>query len=139
MTLSEIIDIIKATALAQPAVKMVVENDIFRLNEKMDAEYGVFAFVQREHRETIDGLITYAFSFIYADRIASTMDNEIAVQSVGLRTLGNIIRALDEAGLQVDSWNYTTYNQRFSDLCAGAFCNVELATQVDYICVDEIE
>jgi len=139
MTLAQVIDLIKECALAQPAVQIVVENDPSRLNHIADARYGAFMFVQREHRETIDGLITYSFSFIYADRLTGEPDNEIAVQSVGIRVLSNILRALDERGLHSDAWNFTTFRQRFTDLCAGAFCNVDLETEVDYICNDKID
>lgn len=139
MTLAEIIGIIRETALAQPAVNQVIDNDVLRLNKLPDAKYGVFAFVQGQHRETLDGMITYVFSFIYVDRLVEDGSNEIDVQSVALRTLSNVIRSLEEQGLGPDSWNFTTFNQRFNDMCAGAFCNVELTTEVDYICVDEIE
>lgn len=138
MTLAEIIAVIRQTALAQPSVNQVVDNDVFRLNALPDAKYGVFAWTQSQHRETYEGTITYAFSFIYVDRLTEDGGNEVDVQSVGLTTLGNIVRALDDAGLSVDSWNYNTFNQRFNDMCAGAFCNVELETTVDYVCADEI-
>lgn len=46
MTLLETIRTIERVAAAQPAVKMIVENDVFKLNACPDALYGVFAFVQ---------------------------------------------------------------------------------------------
>ena len=42
MTLLELIKAMEVVASKQPSVKMVVENDIFRLNALADARYGVF-------------------------------------------------------------------------------------------------
>lgn len=138
MTLAEIIDLIKQTALSQPNVRQVVDNDVYTLNSIPDAKYGVFVWLQGQHRETFDGIVTYTFTFFYVDRLTEDGGNQVEVQSVGLQTLGNIVRSLNESGLEAESWNYTTFNQRFNDMCAGVFCNVELETTVDYTCVDEI-
>ena len=43
MTLKEAIKVIEVVASQQPSVNMIVENDVFRLNAKADARYGVFA------------------------------------------------------------------------------------------------
>ena len=92
MTLLELIRTIEVIASKQPSVKMIVENDIFRLNNKADALYGVFAFVQGQHSTSIDSnVINYTFTFFYVDRLKNDRTNQIEVQSVGVQTLDNII------------------------------------------------
>ena len=138
MTLVETIRAIEAIASAQPSVNMIVENDIFRLNAAPAARYGVFGWLQREHRTgSATPLIDYSFTFFYVDRLTEDQGNQIEVQSVGIQTLDNVVRSLDEAGLLADSdWTFTTFNQRFLDECAGVFCNVTLRVPLDDNCAE---
>ena len=100
MTLLELIKTMEVIASHQPSIHMVVENDIFRLNNKADAKYGVFAFVQGQHSTSIDSsVITYAFTLFYVDRLKNDRSNQIEIKSVGIQTLDNIIRQLDELGI----------------------------------------
>lgn len=140
MTLLETINAIKAVAMAQPSVNMVVDNDIFRLNAMPDAKYGVFAYVQGQHSGNIEsGEQNFRFTFIYADRLTEDFHNEVEVQSVGVDTLTNILRVLAENELVSGDWQVTTFNQRFADLCAGAFCEVTLYVPVETMCADLIQ
>ena len=135
MTLAQIIDIIKEVAMAQPPVNMIVENDVFRLNAIPDAKYGVFAFLQGNHRSGEDEDI-FRFTFFYVDRLVEDGSNEVEIQSVGKSTLDNIMRTLGE-DFGVDEWEITTFNQRFNDMCAGAFCSVAISAPVGYNCMED--
>lgn len=139
MTLSEIIRTMEAVASNQPSIKMVVENDIFRLNARADAKYGVFAFVQQQHTTSIESnIITYAFTLFYVDRLKNDRSNQIEIQSVGIKTLDNIIRRLDEMGIYSEtSYSFQVFNQRFVDECAGVFCNVSLSVPLDSLCPED--
>lgn len=129
MTLSELIRIIEVVASHQPSINMVVENDVFRLNDKADARYGAFAWLQNQHTtSTESNIINYSFTFFYVDRLRGDKRNQLEVQSVGIETLDNIIRHLDELGIYADTqYNFQVFNQRFLDECAGVFCNVTFA------------
>ena len=139
MTLSELIRTMEVIASNQPSIHMVVENDIFRLNAKADARYGVFAFVQQQHTTSIDSnVITYAFTLFYVDRLKNDRSNQIEIQSVGIQTLDNIIRRLDEMGIYSEtSYSFQVFNQRFVDECAGVFCNVSLSVPLDSLCPED--
>lgn len=141
MTLLETIKTMEVVASHQPSVNMIVENDVFRLNKVADARYGVFAFVQREHSTSIDSnLITYAFSLFYVDRLKNDRSNQIEIQSVGIQTLDNIIRQLDDLGISPESdYSFQVFNQRFLDECAGVFCNVSLSVPVGLVCPETFE
>lgn len=136
MTLSDLIKTIEIVASNQPSIKMVVENDIFRLNAKADARYGVFAWVQQQHTASIESsVINYAFTFFYVDRMLNDNSNQIEIQSVGIQTLDNIIRALDNLGVYSErEYTFQVFNQRFVDECAGVFCNVNLSVPVGSLC-----
>ena len=136
MTLVELIKTMEVIASHQPSIKMVVENDIFRLNTKADARYGVFAFVQGQHSTSIDSnVITYAFTLFYVDRLKNDRSNQIEIQSVGIQTLDNIIRQLDDLGIYSESsYSFQVFNQRFLDECAGVFCNVTISVPATSLC-----
>ena len=55
------------------------------------------------------------------------LSNQIEIQSVGCETIGNILRMLNEHDVEVGGYTMQTFNQRFTDECAGVFCNVTLS------------
>lgn len=127
MTLAQVIDIFEKVAMQQPSINMIVQNDVFRINSSPSLKYGVFAWTQGQHSGSIAGMTSYAFSFFYVDRLKEDLSNQVEVQSVGCETIGNILRALEEYDIEVGSYTMQTFNQRFTDECAGVFCNVTLS------------
>jgi hypothetical protein len=74
------------------------------------------------------------------DRLKNDRSNEIEVQSVGIQTLNNILRELDDNGVFVNStYTFQTFNQRFLDECAGVFCNVSLQVPATSICSESFQ
>lgn len=136
MTLSQVIKAFEISASQQPAINMIVQNDIFRLNNKSGARYGVFGWTQGIHTGGVDSdLFTYQFTFFYVDRLTEDKSNQIEIQSVGIEALDNIIKDIDKRGLYVDtSYTMQTFNQRFLDECAGVFCNVSISTPANSVC-----
>lgn len=138
MTLAETIKMIEVVASKQPSVNMIVRNDVFRLNAKADAKYGVFAWLQREHQTFSDSaFIDFSFTFFFVDRLKDDKSNELEIQSTGIQTLNNIIRVLDEYDVLSDStYTFQVFNQRFNDLCAGVYCNVTLSVPITGSCAE---
>ena len=127
MTLAQVIDIFEKVAMQQPSINMIVQNDVFRINSSPSLKYGVFAWTQGQHSGSIAGMTSFAFSFFYVDRLKEDLSNQVEVQSVGCETIGNILRALEEYDIEVGNYTMQTFNQRFTDECAGVFCNVTLS------------
>lgn len=120
----------------EPSVNMIVQNDVFRLNACKDARYGVFAWTQGTHSTGIDdNMIRYQFTLFYVDRLTDDKTNQIEIQSVGIETIDNILKEMDQRGLFVDgSYSFQTFNQRFLDECAGVFCNVTISVPAASLC-----
>lgn len=127
MTLAQVIDTFEKVAMQQPSINMIVRNDVFRINTSPSLKYGVFAWTQGQHTGSINGMTSFAFSFFYVDRLKDDLSNQVEVQSVGCETIGNILRALEEYDIEVGNYTMQTFNQRFTDECAGVFCNVTLS------------
>lgn len=140
MTFKELVHRIEVVASKQPTINMVVENDVYRLNNVSDARYGVFAWLQGQHSASVTSdLQTFKFTFFYVDRLTSEQGNQIEVQSVGMQTLDNIIRTLDDMGLDASDFTFQAFNQRFLDECAGVFCNVSFNVPVESSCGESFE
>ena len=136
MTLVEVIKVIEVIASRQPSIRMIIENDVFKINEKADARYGIFAWTQGQHSTRVDSnSVDYSFTFFYVDRLKSDNSNQIEIQSVGTETLNNILRTLDDMGIDIDqTFTFQVFNQRFTDLCAGVYVNVILSVPIGATC-----
>ena len=135
MTLRDVILAVEAEAKAQPAVKMIVRNDIFRLNDMPDAEYGVFGWTQQQHSVGDGDLLRVTLNLWYVDRLNENASNELEVQSMGVQVLANVIRSLPAEGVYLaGEAAIRTFNQKFVDVCAGAFATLSLLAPVDTIC-----
>lgn len=135
MTLLEVVRTMEAVAANQPSVNMIVQNDVFKLNDCPDARYGVFAWEQQAHTLPTDGdWNTYQFRIFYADRLTKNEDNRLEVQSTAVLTLQNICRTLNDMGLIVGDLSATRFNQRFKDVCAGMYAVVNIQAPVDGNC-----
>ena len=139
MTLRDVVLAVEAEAKAQPAVNMIVRNDVFRLNDCPDARYGVFAWTQQQHTAPAGGdFLRVTLNLYYVDRLNEDKSNELEVQSVGISTISDVLRKLEAAGVWLDGdAQFNTFNQRFVDECAGVWCNVRLQVPAGWICPDD--
>lgn len=138
MTLHQVIKAIEGVAGAQPSVRTIVRNDIFKLSTAPDVRYGVFGWMQGTHTSSAESsVIRWAFTFYYVDRLTDTKSNQVEVQSVGVETLSNIMKALRENNIWATDFAFTVFNQRFADECAGVFTTVTFETTVGSLCPDK--
>lgn len=139
MTLLEIIELIKTTALNQPNVNSAVEGDLYDyMNANPSIDYSVVFLTQQSHRET-EGFMHYSFYIFYCDRLQSDLDsNRALIQSTGLRVLSNIIRTVcDNLDIEVPDVTYVPYSQRFADEVAGVYASVEFTVPIEDVCAEE--
>lgn len=127
MTLREIYTLIEDIARQVPDVRTIVENDITRLNEHRQAEYGVFGITQDTHTSS-QGWVNYTLNLFFIDRLVNSMDNEVQAQSHALDILRAIVMRLRESLGMDEEVRYTCFTERFQDYCAGAWAVVTIHT-----------
>lgn len=137
MTLMQLINLFEKVAQQQPSINMIVQQDVFRMNSAPSLKYGVFAWTQGQHSGSINGMSTFSFTLFYVDRLKEDQSNQIEIQSVGCDTLSNILRLLDEHDVEVGNYTMQTFNQRFTDECAGVFCNVTISVLPTTSCAED--
>lgn len=138
ITLAKIIAVIEKIASEERNINTIIENDIYKLNALPDAKYCVFGITQNQHREDEDFLY-YNFNLFYIDRLVNDdFSNEIPIQSTAIQVLRNIIRkTIDYLDIAVETdIYYETFEQKFSDMCAGAYAIVEFAVPLS-LCIEE--
>lgn len=126
MTLREIYNTIEDVVSHVPDIRTVVENNILRLNELRNVEYAVFSIVQETHTSR-DGWVDFRLNLFFIDRLVNAEDNEVEAQSHAIEVLRAVLTRLNES-LEVSDIQYTTFTQRFQDLCAGAWASVTIHT-----------
>ena len=136
MTLRDVVLAVEAEAKAQPAVNMIVRNDVFRLNDCPDARYGVFAWTQQQHTAPAGGdFLRVTLNLYYVDRLNEDKSNELEVQSMAVQVLTNVLRGLAVRGVfQTGDAAIRTFNQQFLDVCAGGFATATFEVPFDTIC-----
>lgn len=140
MSLKELTEALGAVAKRQPAVGTVVEQDMDRLNGLPAVKYGVFGWVQGQHRVDLTaGLVTLNFSLFYVDRVDTGDRSEIDAHSTGLDVLVNVIRTVaNKYDLDVvGDLRFQPFYEKFKDDCAGGYINVGFLTDAVEGCEDE--
>ena len=127
MTLYETIKTIEEVAKEQPNINNIVETgDIFDLNtEEFEQQYSAFCITQNTHVPQ-ENFITFNFTLYYVDRLTSDKSNKLFVQSTACEILTNIVKTLHQTMyfLEVENSEITTFTQRFTAECAGAFITI---------------
>lgn len=140
MTLKNVVDIIKHISLTQPNVNGVYEGSVYQINADPSSKYSNVIITQRNHTETEK---TFIFNFVifFCDRLVDDLEsNRLQIQSNGISVLSNIFKTLEnQYDFEILDKIYTTWSERFKDLCAGAFADVRIEVYKDVLCPELYE
>lgn len=127
MYLKEIINNILEIAKNKPNIRTAEQGNVYDLNSMPDVEYSAFWLTQGQHRLD-EQEVTYNFTMFYIDRLTDDFSNKTDIQSDGIVELTNIINTIvNVMDCEVDyPLNFTVFNQRFAEECAGVFVNVNI-------------
>lgn len=141
MTLYNVIKGLEEIALTLPNIRTAADGSIYDImNANPSVKYGTFIVTQNTHRQT-EMFDHYGLTIFYCDRLVDNMDsNRLQIQSFGKQALGNIIHVFcDRYDIDVPTITYTTWTQKFSDLCAGVYAQLEFEIPIDILCPEEYE
>lgn len=125
ISLYKIVDNLKNIINKIPNVGTIIVNDIYELNTMQNVKYPAYAITQQDHIQNIsDETITFHFIIFYADRLTSNGSNKLLIQSTAINNLKKIVDTMDESGATIDIATYTTFKEKFNDVCAGAYVDV---------------
>ena len=140
MTLLEVINNLKSIASQQPNIRTVTEGDVYDvMNTNPSVTYDVFHLTQQTHQEDED-YDYYRFNLFYISRLVDDYNNRLQIQSIGKSVISRVITTFCEM-YDIDfpdstQLTYVAFTEKFTDLCAGVYCNVIFQIPKELICDD---
>jgi len=137
MTLLETINLLNWIAKNQPNVNGIVESgDIFDLNkDEYQQKYSAFCVTQNTHNVG-EEFTTYSFTLFYVDRLTLDKSNKLEIQSTAVQFFGNLIKTIMQKfdNLNWTNGDVTTFTEKFSAECAGAYMTCSITTPNNSLC-----
>lgn len=136
MKYKELIKLIKDVSLALPDVNSFYTGDVYEINADQSVKYASVVLTNQEHNfDNNNDKFNYNFVLFFIDRLLDDESNRIDVQTAGISALKNIVTALEDYGIIIDSFRFTLFKERFNDVCSGAYATFTI--QIDDIDCNE--
>lgn len=137
MTLLETVKILEHIASEQPNINGIVESgDVFDLNkDEYQQKYSAFCVTQNTHNIGTQFNV-YSFTLYYVDRLTLDKSNKLDIQSTGVEFFSNILKTIEEdwPRLNIETGEVTTFTEKFSAECAGAYMNFNVTATPESLC-----
>lgn len=135
MNLYNTIQKVLNTASSHILVNEVGEGDIYEYLNSGEHKYPcvfltVTSVVDNEYTRNINGTL------FYVDRLLVNQSNKTSIQSVAVSVLRDMLQALN---VDVDTIEYNTFTEKFTDLCAGAYVDCQIPIDFTSLCEDNFE
>lgn len=133
MKLKEIIMTIKEFSLDYRNINSFFEGDIYdNLNGTQQVDYTSVVVTQAPHNFYFqEEYMKLNFNVFYVDRLTSNGDNRLDVQSAACDFFYRLIQYLEDKYIIVEDYMITTFQEKFSDLCAGAYLTFAVRIKLD--------
>ena len=133
MNLQNTLEYIASVAQNHPLINSSYVGSIYELNSNTNTKYAVFAVEDVDVTKQNNTLLYNCYLYV-VDRVMNDESNTIAVQTMAVNTLQEIINYIEgySQSLEVSgSYIITPIRQKFSDECAGAYVQLRLVSQND--------
>jgi hypothetical protein len=135
MNLYNTIQKVLNTASSHILVNEVGEGDIYEYLNSGEHKYPcvfltVTSVVDNEYTRNINGTL------FYVDRLLANQSNKTSIQSVAVSVLRDMLQALN---VDVDTIEYNTFTEKFTDLGAGAYVDCQIPIDFTSLCEDNFE
>ena len=133
MNLQNTLEYIASVAQNHPLINSSYVGSIYDLNSNTNTKYAVFAVEDIDVTKQNNTLLYNCYLYV-VDRVMNDESNTIAVQTMAVNTLQEIINYIEgySQSLEVSgSYIITPVRQKFSDECAGAYVQLRLVSQND--------
>ena len=133
MNLQNTLEYIASVAQNHPLINSSYVGSIYDLNSNTNTKYAVFAVEDIDVTKQNNTLLYNCYLYV-VDRVMNDESNTIAVQTMAVNTLQEIINYIEgySQSLEVSgSYIITPIRQKFSDECAGAYVQLRMVSQND--------
>lgn len=133
MNLQNTLEYIASVAQNHPLINSSFVGSIYEINSNTNTKYAVFAIEDIDVTKQNNTLLYNCYLYV-VDRVMNDESNTIAVQTMAVNTLQEIINYIEGYSQSLEvygSYIITPIRQKFSDECAGAYVQLRLVSQND--------
>ena len=123
---------IKEISTSHILVNEYGEGDIYEYLNNGEHKYPCI-FLTVTKLNTTDSGTAINFTLFYTDRLVENQANKTAIQSTGISVIKQILSRYEQLHPEylLSNVNYTPFTEKFTDMCAGVFCDVVIENQID--------
>ena len=140
MQLIQVVKYLEQIAISSPYIRSTGEGSVYTImNGNPHSKYGVFVISQNQHYRD-EYFDHFNFNLFVIDRLIDDLDsNRLQVQSIAKECLTNILLTFKEKfyGVTYNTIRFNVFTEKFVDLCAGAYAQVEIIIPANLICPDD--
>lgn len=127
MKLRQLYDkIVSLSKMADPNVGDCFYGDVYQLNHIQTVKYPSVVVTNSNHNGVLDEYyFEYRLNIFYIDRLTDNQENKIDIHSAAITFLNTLVKELDE-DLIIRNYEINCFNERFNDMCAGAYVTLYL-------------
>lgn len=117
---------------ADPNVGDVFYGDIYQLNHIQTVEYPAVIVTSAQHSADInnDYIFSFRVNIFYVERLLDNHANKIDIHANGINFLNSLLNHLADEFI-INNYEIQCFNERFNDMCAGAYANVMIRIPID--------
>ena len=123
---------IKEISTSHILVNEYGEGDIYEYLNNGEHKYPCI-FLTVTNLTTTDSGTAINFTLFYTDRLVENQANKTAIQSTGISVIKQILSKYEQLHPEylLSNVNYTPFTEKFTDMCAGVFCDVVIENQIE--------
>ena len=133
MNLTELNILLRDVSLSRKSVHEYQEGDVYQNLNSGEHKYGCINWTVNNVQVLDNTLVVNCYLF-YIDRLLEDSSNKLSIWTVGSNTLHQILNAAKNSTdfFSYDNLTFTTFTEKFSDLCAGVYasCDIQILGNV---------
>lgn len=123
---------IKEISTSHILVNEYGEGDIYEYLNNGEHKYPCI-FLTVTNLTTTESGTAINFTLFFTDRLVENQANKTAIQSTGISVIKQILSRYEQLHPEylLSNVEYTPFTEKFTDMCAGVFCDVVIENQID--------
>lgn len=123
-----------------PNIGHVLYGDVYELNHIQTVEYPAVVVTVGNHGANLnDYTLQYRLNIFYIDRLTDDKGNKIDVHANSIVFLNTLLKELDEDLMISEGYEIINFNERFNDVCSGAYVTVRVGVPIEICDMPSIE
>ena len=134
--MSNLYESIKDIALLHQNVNSFGSGDIFKLNDMKDIQYPMI-WIELQTSDLNYTQINPTIRLFYVDRTLDDLSDSMQIELDSIQVLNDLIYSISNYYQILDKTTVTPFNQKFNDMCAGAYLDIQLSECSDGVGITE--